>query len=66
MASSYLANYITVNVEIYSCPCAHYGDIYVDWGFSSTHSYPRQYIEYNSQPQAPTVYLPGISPVTVQ
>ena len=28
MASSDLVNYITVNVESYSCPCEHYGDIY--------------------------------------
>jgi len=27
MATSDLANYITVNVGFYSCPCAQHGDI---------------------------------------
>jgi len=38
MAASDLANYITVIVGSYSCPCAHYGDIEVAWVYSSTHS----------------------------
>jgi len=62
-----------VKVKLSLCLMPRYGDVihslsttpwrHWEWRYSSTHSYPRRYMEMSGQPQAPATLLPGREPL---